>query len=61
MASLKGADSSNVIVGDKGQAYLTGLDSQGTVLVTWGAESDRQCHAPYVLSPAAVGGWNYRN
>jgi hypothetical protein len=46
MASLKGADNSSVIVGDKGQAYLTGLDSQGTVLVTWGAESDRQCRAP---------------
>jgi outer membrane usher protein len=56
MASLKGADSSNVIVGDKGQAYLTGLDSQGTVLVTWGAESDRQCHAPYVLSPQPSAG-----
>lgn len=56
MASLKGADSSSVIVGDKGQAYLTGLDSQGTVLVTWGAESDRQCHAPYVLSPQPSAG-----
>lgn len=56
MASLKSADSSSVIVGDKGQAYLTGLDSQGTVFVTWGAESDRQCYAPYVLSPQPSAG-----
>ena len=56
MASLKGADGSSVIVGDKGQAYLTGLASQGTVLVAWGAESDRQCHAPYALSPAPSAG-----
>lgn len=50
MASLKGADGGGVIVGDKGQAYLTGLANQGTVFVTWGAESDRQCRAPYALS-----------
>lgn len=56
MASLKGADGSSVIVGDKGQAYLTGLDTQGTVFVTWGAESERQCRAPYVLSPQPSAG-----
>lgn len=56
MASLKGADGSSIIVGDKGQAYLTGLDTQGTVFVTWGAESERQCRAPYVLSPQPSAG-----
>ncbi|MCK6903992.1 fimbrial biogenesis outer membrane usher protein [Enterobacter roggenkampii] len=56
MASLKGADGSSVIVGDKGQAYLTGLDTQGTVFVTWGVESERQCRAPYVLSPQPSAG-----
>lgn len=55
-ASLKGADGSSVIVGDRGQAYLTGLDTQGTVFVSWGAESDRQCRAPYVLSPQPSAG-----
>ena len=56
MASLKGADGGGVIVGDKGQAYLTGLANQGTVFVTWGAESDRQCRAPYALSPESPAG-----
>lgn len=56
MASLKGADGGGVIVGDKGQAYLTGLANQGTVFVTWGAESDRQCRAPYALSPESSAG-----
>jgi outer membrane usher protein len=55
-ASLKGADGSSVIVGDRGQAYLTGLDAQGTVFVSWGADSDRQCRAPYVLSPQPSAG-----
>jgi outer membrane usher protein len=55
-ASLKGADGSSVIVGDRGQAYLTGLDAKGTVFVSWGADSDRQCRAPYVLSPQPSAG-----
>lgn len=55
-ASLKGTDGSSVIVGDKGQAYLTGLDTEGTVFVSWGAESDRQCRVPYVLSPQPSAG-----
>ncbi len=29
IVSLKGSDNSSFIVGDKGQVYLTGLDSQG--------------------------------
>lgn len=56
IASLKGVESSSFIVGDKGQVYLTGLDTQGTVFVTWGAERDRQCRAPYVLTPPSPSG-----
>lgn len=56
MASLNGVDNSSVIVGDKGQVYLTGLDARGTVVVTWGTESDRQCRAPFVLPPPSSAG-----
>lgn len=56
IVSLKGSDNSSFIVGDKGQVYLTGLDSEGTVFVTWGVESDRQCRAPFRLSPQSSAG-----
>lgn len=56
IVSLKGSDNSSFIVGEKGQVYLTGLDSQGTVFVTWGVESDRQCRAPFRLSPQSSAG-----
>ena len=42
------------IVGDNGQAYLTGLSEQGELLVKWGEESQQQCRATYSLNSTQV-------
>lgn len=37
------------IVGDGGQVYLTGLESQGQLLVKWGHSANEQCRVDYKL------------
>lgn len=59
MASLNGVDNSSVIVGDKGQVYLTGLDARGTVVVT--GDGKRPAMPRTVRPPSAIiGRRNYR-
>ncbi len=37
------------IVGNEGEVWLSGLGSQGTLLVSWGKNADNQCRASFVL------------
>ncbi|WP_242502924.1 FimD/PapC C-terminal domain-containing protein [Serratia sp. 1D1416] len=37
------------IVGEDGQAYLSGMPAGGTVVVNWGNAPDEQCTADYKL------------
>jgi outer membrane usher protein len=39
------------IVGDAGQAYLTGLPEKGRLFVKWGDSQNSQCYVNYDLSP----------
>lgn len=39
------------IVGDRGQAFLSGLPEEGELQVTWGADASASCHATYRLDP----------
>ncbi|MBU9839245.1 fimbrial biogenesis outer membrane usher protein [Rahnella aceris] len=39
------------IVGDNGQAYLSGLPEKGTLLVSWSDGKDGRCSADYQLQP----------
>ncbi|HIE5388016.1 TPA: fimbria/pilus outer membrane usher protein [Enterobacter cancerogenus] len=48
VAQMKGGENGG-IVGDSGQVYLAGLQTQGSLFVTWGAKAGQQCRAPYVL------------
>jgi outer membrane usher protein len=42
-------DDNTSIVGDAGQAYLSGLPEQGTLQVKWGQDTSRQCRVTYNL------------
>jgi len=46
-------DQQEFIVGDEGQVYLTGLNDEGQLLVSWGQGTDKQCHVNYQLPEAA--------
>ena len=39
------------IVGDRGQAFLSGLPEEGELQVTWGADTNASCHATSRLDP----------
>ncbi len=39
----------DTIVGDAGQAYLSGLSPQGKLIVQWGEEADKRCTVNYKL------------
>ena len=47
-----------MIVGDRGQAYLSGLEDRGALDVKWGPGLDQQCRAAFTLadqpSPAGM-------
>ncbi|HBM2987490.1 TPA: fimbrial biogenesis outer membrane usher protein [Klebsiella aerogenes] len=43
------SDSSMFIVGDKGQAYISGLSMTGTLLIRWGNNAIQSCNADYSL------------
>lgn len=43
-------DAGSSIVGDGGQVYLAGMQNQGTLLVQWGKNADRQCRVTYRLN-----------
>lgn len=51
LASLQGEDGGSGVVGNAGEAYLTGLSGQGELNVRW---TGHACHAPLHL-PAQVG------
>lgn len=42
------------IVGDEGQAYLSGLQEQGSLKVSWGKGAGQQCRGTYNLSKVAA-------
>ncbi len=44
----------DTIVGDAGQAYLSGLSPQGKLIVQWGDEADKRCTVNYKLPDNAV-------
>ncbi|ECE6512157.1 fimbrial biogenesis outer membrane usher protein [Salmonella enterica subsp. enterica] len=56
MVAVKGTDSrgddSSTIVGDGGQAFLTGLPDEGTLTVQWGSNTEQHCQVPFRLPPA---------
>ncbi|QHM76943.1 Outer membrane usher protein FimD [Mixta theicola] len=37
------------IVGSDGEVWLSGLESRGTLLVSWGSDADKQCRASFAL------------
>ena len=41
------------IVSDRGQVYLTGMESSGTLNATWGADSQQHCRIDYNTSQSA--------
>lgn len=47
-------DTEEFIVGDDGQVYLTGLEDEGSLLVSWGKGADKQCHVNYQLPKTAA-------
>ena len=54
MVSVPGAASSEqaFIVGDGGQVYLTGLESNGVLNVKWGSGTQDRCQIHYALPSA---------
>ena len=54
MVSVPGAASSEqaFIVGDGGQVYLTGLESNGVLNVKWGSGAQERCQIHYALPSA---------
>lgn len=49
-ASQQPQEKRSTIVGDSGQAYLTGLSEKGRLFVTWGDSKNSQCYVNYDLS-----------
>lgn len=41
------------IVSDRGQVYLTGMESSGTLNATWGADSQQHCRIDYNTAQSA--------
>lgn len=39
----------DTIVGDNGEAYLSGMGTQGSLNVQWGESNDKKCVAVYQL------------
>ncbi|HEI8868853.1 TPA: fimbria/pilus outer membrane usher protein [Serratia odorifera] len=58
VVKLDGQNTMAGVVGERGEAYLTGLMEQGRLSVNWGPEPHQQCHASYQLpqekGPAGV-------
>ena len=58
IASLAGngvaQDENAGIVGDRGQVYLTGMPEKGTLLVSWGKSTDKQCRVAFNLKDLAA-------
>lgn len=54
MVSVPGTASSEqaFIVGDGGQVYLTGLESNGILNAKWGAGTQERCQIHYTLPSA---------
>lgn len=50
IATVNGAQNSGFIVGDSGQVYLTGLQPDTTLTVTWGEGEQQRCRAHYTLN-----------
>lgn len=48
--SQQADESNSSIVGDEGQVYVTGLESRGKLLVSWGKDPDKQCTVNYNLN-----------
>ncbi|MEO3989995.1 fimbria/pilus outer membrane usher protein [Pseudocitrobacter cyperus] len=48
----KQQDESASIVGDKGQLFISGLQENGELWVTWGNSADKACHVAYQLDPS---------
>lgn len=57
VSSLTKPDNHSSFVGDAGQAWLTGLEKQGRLLVKWGPTAADQCQVSYRIpgSPYASG------
>ncbi|ECZ7025044.1 fimbrial outer membrane usher protein [Salmonella enterica] len=57
VSSLTKPDNHSSFVGDAGQAWLTGLEKQGRLLVKWGPTAADQCQVSYRIpsSPSASG------
>ena len=49
-ASQQPQEKRSTIVGDSGQAYLTGLSEKGRLFVKWGDSKNSQCYVNYDLS-----------
>lgn len=47
--SLNGNNSRQFIMGDAGQIYLTGMQSEGKIIAKWGNNADRVCSFQYSL------------
>ncbi|CAI1838786.1 Outer membrane usher protein fimD precursor [Serratia quinivorans] len=52
--ALAGDDGNAAIVGEEGQAYLSGLPQSGSLVAKWGSGGTQQCHGSFTL-PAATG------
>lgn len=50
IATVEGQNENSFIVGDKGQVYLTGLNTNGVLLVKWGSDASEQCQVKYSLT-----------
>lgn len=53
LAAVEGAQHDDIntgIVGDDGQAYMSGLPERGTLNINWGREKQQQCRANFDLS-----------
>lgn len=49
MVGKSGKAERGFIVGDAGQVFLSGVDTQGTLNVKWGQATDEECHVKYNL------------
>uniref|UniRef100_UPI0026187CD5 FimD/PapC C-terminal domain-containing protein n=1 Tax=uncultured Cedecea sp. TaxID=988762 RepID=UPI0026187CD5 len=55
LTGASGGHESSGIVGDDGQVYLSGLPDKGTLNVSWGNDSDRQCRANFDIHNIKTG------
>ena len=54
IATVKEQEGNSFIVGDKGQVYLTGLNSSGTLIVKWGNGDSEHCKVNFSLPKSAI-------